>query len=167
MESFCFELANAGDIGQITSITHSEAGLAFRPRPILQASVKKTNLLVCRDKIGGKLVGWIEKFPIFGQVWGISTLYVFPRFRNRGIGKILLDRVITQLQGKIVYTATASPAVIKVVCLRGFKAIEPGRIPKLILGMWLIRRYYHPATWKKYLSGQMPRLNYYVKYPPL
>src|SRR3990167_9533389 len=100
------KVVNAKDISldpqfiqKISEITLKDENLGYRSPDVVKNSIRCSLFLVALDE-SNKVLGWIEKYKIWRNWWGLSTLYVFPEYRDAGIGRgLLIPQGVRDLEG--------------------------------------------------------------------
>lgn len=161
MAKFYFDIILPSEVDLVSGITAAESHLAYRPPSLLRRSQAAGRLLACRQ--GQYLVGLVEIYPLSGRDWGISTLYVLPRWRGRGVAARLLKLADEKLSSQRAFIATSHPTVAKILLGLHYHPIDFWQIPKATLAALLVTRYYHPASWLKLFASAGSGLSYYVR----
>ena len=162
MAEFYFDAVRLSEIDLVSRTTLTDPHLAYRPPALLSQSQAAGHLLAGRDS-HGTLIGWVEIYSLWGRDWGISTLYVFPHWRRRGLGARLLHRADRQLSSRRVFIATRHPSVAKTLLTLHYHPLDFWQVPKLALAAQAFTRYYHPASWLKLFTSAGRGLKYYVR----
>jgi GNAT superfamily N-acetyltransferase len=131
------------DAGVVSAILHEEElPQAVTPAGVLhwfesQPERARARMFVAEE--GGQIVGWAEA----RLTWATSTpgvsdfwAYVAPRARGHGLGRALYEAIEHYLLGigaRVLQTWTYSPAGLKLLEGRGFRATAQERISKLEL----------------------------------
>lgn len=150
------------DIRLISEISAKEDYLGFRTEKSLFEASEKGNIYFA---VSGKtIIGWIEKYHLWNNWWGLSTLYIHPAFREQGIGrKKLLPFVVSSLRKHNVYAATANPLVWPVLETLGFQEKKVWRIHPAILINIVRHKYDSVPAFKKLARLVRKSMKYYIK----
>ena len=122
-----FKVVNAKSINlgskgiqKISEVTLEDGNLGYRSPKIVRDSINKGFFLVALDE-SNELLGWIEKYKIWKDWWGLSTLYVYPEYRDFNIGRgTLIPAGVKQLKGRNIFAATTNKDINPVLEELGF-----------------------------------------------
>ena len=89
-----------------------------------------------KAQVGTRIVGGIIAMPTRQGDWYINSLFVHPRFRNRGIASLLLEQVFRTVKGRgiLLDVKTDRPSLMRFYRKFGFKREA------------LLENYYRDAT---------------------
>ena len=164
------KVANAKDIKLdsefskiISETTYKDENLAYRPISLVGDSISKGSFLVAVDE-SGKTLGWIEKYKIWDNWWGLSTLYVFPEYRNSGIGRgLLIPAGVKYLQGKNIFAATTNLEIQLVLEKLGFKKVTLSKLPLMVRINLVLTRYLNFKSLLKLIKVKSKGFVYFVR----
>ncbi len=128
-------------INEIVKITNSDPNLAARTREEVAWSLRNDNYIFSFDKKSKDVCGWIEIFELNKKWCGLFSLFVYPKFRNRGTGMDLLRKAILHTKNHHVYGATSNKSIKKVLLQSGFKKISIYKLPLDLIVSLLFKRY--------------------------
>lgn len=142
----------------------AEPNLAYRPLSSLRGHAQKGYILTAiHDET---VVGWIEQYPIWSRWWGLSSLYVEPEYRGRGIGREKLLPAAVQLrQNDRMYAATVSSMVWPALAELGFEKTTLASYPWQVVASLALKRYtsLHALAKLTQLSGR--KFRYFYRKP--
>lgn len=151
-------------ITYISDVTRSEPNLSYRQPQALEKHAEAGHLLLAVE--GKRIVGWIECYPIWRNWWGLSSLYVEPKYRDKGVGRgMLLPAALKSLKHSYVYAATTNQLVWEVLerhdCIETVLWKYP--LPLLLRLIWLRYTNLHSIR-KLMMIGKKP-FHYYYRLP--
>jgi GNAT superfamily N-acetyltransferase len=150
-------------IEKISDITLENENLTYRSPNSIKDSVRKGFFLFALDKSGG-ILGWIERHEIWDNWWNLSTLYVFPKFRNTGVGReTLIPKGIEELEGKNIFAAVGDREIQKILEGFGFKEVRVADLPFMFKFNLIVKRYLNVKSLMKFLKIKSKGLNYFVR----
>ncbi len=154
---------NSGFIRKISDTTLKDENLSYRSVSLIKSSVQKGYFLLALDK-SGKILGWIEKYKIWKDWWGLSTLYVFPEYRNFGVGRgLLIPMGIKDLRGKNIFAAATNKQVQLVLEKLGFKQVKLTELPFMVRINLMLVRYLNIKGLIKLFKIRSKGFSYFVK----
>lgn len=128
--------------------TALEENLSFRKVRDLAKNCSDGNVLLAEEK--GRIIGWIEKYHLWGDWWGLSSLYVEPNYREQGVGrKMLLPAAVHSLERKNIYAATTNPIMWEVLLQQGLSQTKLFSYPLPVLVRLVQLRY---TNWRSLLK---------------
>jgi GNAT superfamily N-acetyltransferase len=146
-------------IRKISEVTSQESSLSYRSVEIL----KKTNLILAIDG-KEKICGWIEYYKIWKNWWGLSTLFVFPRYRGQKIGKaILIPAGVKTLKDKKIFSSVTDKKIGQVLQNYGFRETKLNELSTGILLKVMLVRYGNLKSFIKLFKLSKKGLQYFVK----
>jgi GNAT superfamily N-acetyltransferase len=151
-------------ITYISEVTHREPNLSYRQPKALEKHASAGHLLLAVD--GKRIVGWIERYPLWQHWWGLSSLYVEPKYRDKGVGRgMLLPAALKSLRHSYVYAATTNQLVWEVLeehgCIETTLWKYP--LPLLLRLIWL--RYTNFGSIRKLMQISKKPFHYYYRSP--
>ncbi|OGY24754.1 MAG: hypothetical protein A2126_02840, partial [Candidatus Woykebacteria bacterium GWB1_45_5] len=141
-----------GFVQKMSEITLQDKGLAYRSPNLIKNSIQAGFFLVALGE-SNKILGWIEKYKIWEDWWGLSTLYVFPEYRNLGIGRgLLIPAGVKDLKNKNIFAATTNSEVQSVLEGLNFKKVVLSQLPLMVRINLLLTRYLNIKSLLKLLE---------------
>lgn len=125
----------------VINSARNEESLSERPVGAVGSSLKNGYFFLAVEPQNQEILGWIEVFPLWKNWWGMFSIYVYPKYRKRGLGSALLHRALNSLEGKSVYGATSNPRIKKILLERGCKRVRLSDLPVPLLLTLVFKRY--------------------------
>ena len=151
-------------IKYMSEVTRREPNLSYRQPKALKKHAKTGHLLLAVD--AKRIVGWIERYPLWQNWWGLSSLYVEPTHRDKGVGRgMLLPAALESLNDSYVYAATTNQLVWEVLEKHGCVETTLWKypLPLLIRLIWL--RYTNFDSIRKLMQISRKPFHYYYRSP--
>jgi N-acetylglutamate synthase-like GNAT family acetyltransferase len=150
-------------IRKISDTTLKDENLSYRSVGLIKSSIQKGYFLMALDG-SSRILGWIEKYRIWKNWWGLSTLYVFPEYRNIGVGrKILIPAGVKDLESKNIFAATTNKKIQLVLEKLGFKQVRLNELPFMVKANLMLMRYLNIKGLIKLVKIKSKGFSYFVK----
>ena len=133
-----FDQSSAASIAnKIYKIISQARRLTFRKLAYLKKQLENRSVFVMFEK--EKLVGFIIKDRLFNSYYEIKSWYVVPKYRKKGIGKLLLKEVISGRDNKYIMT-TFYRDPITIALKEGFRKVSLLQLPFSVTAKFLLSR---------------------------
>ena len=133
-----FDQSTAASIAnKIYKIISQTRGLTFRKLAYLKKQLENGSVFVMFEK--EKLVGFIIKERLFNSYYEIKSWYVIPKFRKKGIGRLLLKKVTSSRNDKYLM-ASFYDNPIKIALKEGFRKVTLLQLPFSLTVKFLLSR---------------------------
>jgi ribosomal protein S18 acetylase RimI-like enzyme len=132
--------ATPADVGDVASLFDAYRQFYGKPsdveaaRRFLFARLSREESVVFIARVGGKIAGFVNLYPVFSSVnltrqWILNDLFVAPEARKLGVGRALMERArrlaeATQANGLALETAIDNEAAQKLYESLGWKRDE-------------------------------------------
>lgn len=152
------------ELKAISTITKQAENLVYRPVSSLQSTLRNGRMFIALDK--NIIIGWIEVYQLWEKWWGLSSLYVMPQYRDKGIGReTLLPAALEFLETKYVYAATTNQVVQKQLLKKNFVQTTFLSYPLKLIVSLITQRYKTLDSWVKLLKITQKPIKYFMRKP--
>ncbi|MEX0616422.1 MAG: GNAT family N-acetyltransferase [Candidatus Woykebacteria bacterium] len=150
-------------IQKISEISLKDENLSYRSTSLITNSFKKGDFLIATNE-DSKILGWVEKYKIWNNWWGLSTLYVFPEYRGKKISKkLLISSAAKELVGKNIFAATTNNLIQSMLFDIGFKKVSLNTLPLMVKTRLLLLRYFNLRSLFKLLKLKNKGFAYFLR----
>ena len=124
---------------EISRITKSNPHLSYRSIDEINKSINSGEFIFAFKN--SDLAGFAEVQQIWLDWYGIFSFFVYPTYRNKGLAKEILKKIMFLNKNKKIYAATSNKIMLKILERSGFKRTALNQLPVLFLINYFSKRF--------------------------